>query len=728
MATVIFTALGTALGGPLGGALGSMVGSQIDRAVLGAGARREGPRLKELAVTTSSYGAPLPRHFGTMRAAGAIVWATDLVETSETSGGKGRPSTTTYSYTVSFAVALASRPILGVGRVWADGNLLRGAAGDLKTGGELRIHLGHGDQQPDPLIASAQGAATCPAFRGLAYCVFEGLQLADFGNRIPALSFEIVADGGEVTLAELVEPLGPPVETARPLAGLAGFSDEGGPLAATLSAVGDVYPLACDAGGAQLTIRAADAIPVEVPELPEAAIDPGEDGFGAASGQARRRAPDAREIPDGLRYYDTARDYQPGLQRADGRARPGRSRTIEFPGALDAGTARGLANAAAERAGWSRETLAWRIAELDPALVAGSVVRVPGHAGYWRVEAWEWRERGIELELRRLPPGAARQPPADPGQALPAPDLVATPTELVAFEAPWDGLGAGASRRVYAAPSSASGGWTGTALHAEQGGALVPLGGSGTRRSVIGQTTAPLASSPAMRLEQSASVEVELVSVDFALADTTPEALANGANRALVGGEVLQFTQAEPLGAAQWRLSGLLRGRGGTEAAALAGQPAGAPFVLLDDRPIAIDPALLGSATALAAIGLADSEPVSAPILNPGLSLRPLVPVHPRSRSDGAGGLVLEWTRRARGAWTWPDGIETPLNEQAEAYVAGLGGTAQPVLRWQLDEARLTLSAALLAQLAAEHAGKPLWVRQAGSFAQSDPLLLMVVA
>ena len=80
MATLVFTALGTALGGPLGGALGSL-DRQPDRP---RGARRrprrEGPRLKELAVTTSSYGTPIPRHFGTMRAAGTIIWATDLVE------------------------------------------------------------------------------------------------------------------------------------------------------------------------------------------------------------------------------------------------------------------------------------------------------------------------------------------------------------------------------------------------------------------------------------------------------------------------------------------------------------------------------------------------------------------------------------------------------------------------------------------------------------------------
>ena len=45
------------------------------------------PTRKELAVTTSSYGTPLARHYGTMRAAGSIIWSTDLIESSEKSGG-----------------------------------------------------------------------------------------------------------------------------------------------------------------------------------------------------------------------------------------------------------------------------------------------------------------------------------------------------------------------------------------------------------------------------------------------------------------------------------------------------------------------------------------------------------------------------------------------------------------------------------------------------------------
>ena len=37
----------------------------------------------------------------------------------------------------------------------------------------------------------SRGAGNAPAYRGLAYVVFEALPLAKFGNRLPQLSFEV---------------------------------------------------------------------------------------------------------------------------------------------------------------------------------------------------------------------------------------------------------------------------------------------------------------------------------------------------------------------------------------------------------------------------------------------------------------------------------------------------------------------------------------------------------
>ena len=189
MATLVLGAIGTLIGGPLGGAIGALAGRQVDSLIFRP-AGREGPRLKDLSISTSSYGQPIPQVYGTARVAGTIVWATDLIESrSSSGGGKGSPKVTSFSYSSSFAVALSSRPIARVGRIWADGQLLRGAAGDLKVGGTLRVYTGVADQPVDPLLA-AGAEGTSPAYRGWAYVVFEGLHLADFGNRIPALSFE----------------------------------------------------------------------------------------------------------------------------------------------------------------------------------------------------------------------------------------------------------------------------------------------------------------------------------------------------------------------------------------------------------------------------------------------------------------------------------------------------------------------------------------------------------
>lgn len=726
MATLVLSAIGSLIGGPLGGALGALLGRQVDHAIIGS-PRREGPHLKELAVTTSSYGAAIARHHGRVRAAGTVIWATELSESTETSGGKGG-SVTAYSYTSSFAVALSSRPIREVRRIWADGNLLRGAAGDLKVGGTMRLYRGYGDQPVDPLIASDKGA-NCPAFRNIAYAVFEDLQLADFGNRIPALSFEIVADDGEVTLAQIMASLPEAPTTTRALPALQGFSVEGGSLGETLAVIDSAYPLAIDAGGSGLIVLPADDAAPNAPILPPPAAAADGETFGESAGMRRSRAGGDTNIPDMLRYYDAQRDYLAGLQRADGRARPGRGRSIDFPGTLSAPQARALINAAAERAAWARETLSWRLAEIDPALHPGRIVRVPGHAGNWRIMDWEWNDRGIELELMRMPRGPARQPPADPGAALSPPDLLTGPTILQPFELPWDGNGAGDVPAIFTAASSPARGWGGAALYVDHGDALVPLGGSGSRRSIIGHATAPVPPSPALLLERQASVEIALISTDFALPNATTAMLAAGANRALLGGEIIQFAHAQHLGAGSWRISGLLRGRGGTEGAALAGHPAGAPFVLLDTAAIPLDVAKIAPAASasITAIGRGDSSPVSMPITNPGITLRPLTPVHPRIRKTADGSLSLDWSRRARGAWGWHDQIETPLAEQAEAWRVGVGPPDAPLTGWDTTAPTLTLDAATVAALKAAHPGAEIWVRQIGSFALSDPLLLAVL-
>src|SRR5690606_9796047 len=100
-----------------------------------------------------------------------------------------------YAYHANFALGLCEGPIALIRRVWADGREL-----DLETL-EMRIYRGTARQLPDPLIEAKQGPGRAPAWRGLAYVVFERLPLDDFGNRIPAFQFEVVRPVGKLETA-----------------------------------------------------------------------------------------------------------------------------------------------------------------------------------------------------------------------------------------------------------------------------------------------------------------------------------------------------------------------------------------------------------------------------------------------------------------------------------------------------------------------------------------------
>nr|WP_314465084.1 phage tail protein [uncultured Novosphingobium sp.] len=730
MATLVLNAVGTAIGGPVGGAIGSMVGSQFDAAIFGS-PHRQGPRLKELEVTSSSYGQPLPRHFGRMRVAGQVIWATDLVESSETlGGGKGAASITTYSYTVSFAVALSSRPIAALGRIWADGRLLRGTEGDLKAAGTLRLHLGHGDQPCDPLILSAEGEARSPAHRDLAYVVFEDLDLSEFYNRIPALTFEVLADE-DFELADVLGDLVADADAAVPLEGFRGLTCDG-PLDGVLQTIDQVLPLDVDAGPDTLVVsrRRSQDRPIA---LPEAAVSAGDDDFGGAAGFSRRRLAAEAQPISLLRYFDSERDYLPGVQHAQGPAgtsSTGAPRAIELPATLSADTARTMIEQVRQRIDWSRERISWRTSELDPEVAPGALVTFPGIAGQWRVLEWEWRDTGVELSAERLAPGRADNPEqsaADPGRLNAPQDLPAMPTVLAAFELPCDPATAGTGEaRLFAALSSAGSNWSGAALFADRGdGALHPLGPSGRKRATMGRATDALPPISPLLFDRRSRLEVTLVDAAMQLVAATTRQLAEGANLAFLGEEMIQFARATSLGNGRWRLEGLLRGRGGTEGA-VSGHVAGESFVLLDGSAVALDPALVGTAMnrRVVALGRGDAGPVTAPLQASGLTLRPLAPVHPRAAMLQDDTLRLEWTRRARGNWVWQDGIDVPLMEHAESYLVTVGPLAAPLASWTVSSSRLDIPPGTLAHLAALAPGEILRVRQQGTYALSDPLPL----
>lgn len=208
MAGLLLAGVGAAIGGSIGGTflgisaavigqtVGAVIGSAIDNYLFAPTIKssQEGPRLNEANVMTSVEGANIVRGYGRFKVAGNIIWATrlreEVVKEKTKTGGKGggggsEVTTTTYNYYANFAVGLCEGEILDVHRIWADGKLL-----DLE-GYTYRIYKGTQSQSPDSLMEQKDGSGNIPGYRGLAYIVFEDMQINKFGNRIPQLSFEV---------------------------------------------------------------------------------------------------------------------------------------------------------------------------------------------------------------------------------------------------------------------------------------------------------------------------------------------------------------------------------------------------------------------------------------------------------------------------------------------------------------------------------------------------------
>ena len=203
--TVVGGAVGFAVGGPAGVKWGMLAGSLAGSVLFAPTTNSQGPRLGDLRVQSSALGVPIPIVYGASRLAGNMIWSAPILETATTteSGGKGGGGAkqTSYSYSQSFAVAICEGEIHGVRRMWANGELIYNnsdTADDSTLAASeaalsFRFYGGSETQTADSLIEAAVGAADCPAYRGIAYVVFENLQLADYGNRTPNIEFEVLS-------------------------------------------------------------------------------------------------------------------------------------------------------------------------------------------------------------------------------------------------------------------------------------------------------------------------------------------------------------------------------------------------------------------------------------------------------------------------------------------------------------------------------------------------------
>lgn len=425
-----------------------------------------------------------------------------------------------------------------------------------------------------------------------------------------------------------------------------------------------------------------------------------------------------------LRHYEPERDYQLGQQMAQVAGGGRREERIDLPAVLPAGGARALAGRIAAAVADGRETRVLRADLAALALPVGGVVTL-ADASAWRLASRTVKDSEVRIELRRHQPVTIAAEDADPGVPVLAPDWPDSEGLVRLFDLPSLGGAAATAPRILIAAAGNNDGWRGADSW------LVPAPGAepiavGTIRpaAALGGLSAALDPGTATLFDMDNKALVSLANPSMTLASVDDAALLGGANRAMVGGEMLQFGVAEQLDATSWRLSRLLRRRAGTEIA--SAHPAETPFVLLGDAVFLLLPDELAEATVGGAAQLqwttrGGTELSEEAVPGGGAALRPLAPVHGRIAGDGAGGIVASWIRRSRVDTGWRDGVDLPLGEAREAWrvepvpaVAGLGP-------WECPAPLLALDAA---EVAALPPGASLAIRQVGDFALSPPLFL----
>ncbi|MFM9978881.1 MAG: phage tail protein [Sphingomonadaceae bacterium] len=615
-----------------------------------------------------------------------------------------------------------ARAIVGIGRIWADGKLLRGAAGDFKSETGFRVYTGSEGQGLDPLIAGREGIGGTPAYRGIAYAVFEDMQLGDFGNRIPSLSFEVIADAGATSAGAVIGALGGIASDGG--AALTGVAAQGDSVRGVAEALAAALPFSLVDGVGGLTARFGPGV------LRGVARDDRGAGRGRSAAALAVDRSAATTIPEivTLAYNDVGRDYLMGSQRARRDSAARREVRIDLPATVDAAGARSIAEARLTRA-WAERTTAtvtlpWRAIDVSP----GDRVVVPGLNGEWRVASVAFEAMVVRLALVQWAAASAPVTAADTGRPVREIDQPHGPTTLAVLDLPQLSDTPENSVHVAVAASGASAGWRRAGLLAStDSGARFSDAGSTAFPAIMGRTVTALGAGPCALVDRVNPIEVQLLNAAMMLSDADDVALLAGSNLALIGEEALQFARAEPLGAGRWRLSDLWRGRRGTEWAA-GGHPADTGFVMLD--PLALrrlpDALAVGGLTVMAVgVGDATGAVATGPVVV-GKARLPLAPVALDVRAVGADREV-RWLRRSRDGWAWRDTIEAPLGEEREAYRVTKRASGRADLASEVMSPIWTYAAA---ERAADFAAGALTVMievvQIGTFGASPPVTITI--
>jgi hypothetical protein len=216
-------------------------------------------------------------------------------------------------------------------------------------------------------------------------------------------------------------------------------------------------------------------------------------------------------------------------------------------------------------------------------------------------------------------------------------------------------------------------GWSGAQMYksSDSGGSWAQTGVSVINASAMGSASEALAAFVGGNMfDEKNTVSVKLI--DGTLSSITEAQVLAGGNACVIGSELLQFRAATLTATNTYTLSGLLRGRRGTEWA-MGTHVAGDRFVMLTATTTynQTDPSSDTGISRLyraASFGTYLTSAASVAFTDNAVRLECLSPVGIGGGRDASGNLTINWIRRARLGAEWRDYVDVPVGETAESY------------------------------------------------------------
>jgi hypothetical protein len=724
---VVGGTIGFIYGGPLGAVQGAAIGYSVGGAVdPPPGPNIEGPRLGDKRITVSTYGEPMPLVYGPRtRLSGNVIWSTGLIETKKKkkSGGKGGggSTTTTYSYRMSLSISLSGRALpnsTGVKKIWANGKVIMDVnaespavapTGDAISGllldadsgthavfSELHFWPGGPDQEPDPLIEAFEGVGNVPAHRHEVTVSIKDLQLADFGNRMPNLEFELEADPS-VTVAQVLHDICARCNVEN--ASVFGLTDTvGGYIVSQGNGLGAIAPLATAYFFDQTEQRGQ--VRFVKRGLGMKGTIPVSDMGGRQANETPITPIEHSTIPEvdlpkqlSVSYSDPDLDFQTNTQQAfreEGNADSIQS--VDLALTLDADHARQIADRLLWLPWAARKSSKFRVSDRWVRLEPGDILGVPvaGQVLPYKLLQMTRGDNGvIELDVQQEDYLAYQSAVAGATGLLPE-NVVRLPgeTRLILMDAPiWRDEDDNAG--FYWAVTAENKGWRGATVHrSSDGGLSYDVMSDVGVRTTIGDVAAATPAGPTSIWDRTTVITVVLAFEDDELESASELLVLNGANAAWlgnpdgIGGEWLQFATATLMAPLTYELSDLLRGQLGTEHLVGTHGPNEVLIMATEASTGRTDygpgdwdtERLYKPASTLMLLETAADQDFT----NAGAGKTPYSPVHIRGERDGSNNLTITYVRRSRLRAPGIGNGPVPLGEATEAYEIDILDEASP--------------------------------------------------